>query len=114
MKKCDKYQAYFLFSNEAEFEKHLAECEDCRAEHEKFEKISSLVKEVAPAYTKRSRSKAFMAKVACVSVIMMFSFSFAGFYMLNPHDEVYMNYAEGSVVGEMGYPTDNYGLLYVD
>ena len=38
--KCTKYEALFTFSDEKDFFKHLDECEDCRAEHEKMNKIS--------------------------------------------------------------------------
>ena len=51
--KCSKYEAYFTFASEEDFQKHLEECEDCRKEHEKMQKISSLVQEVKPYYKKK-------------------------------------------------------------
>ena len=45
-KKCDKYEALFKFADEETLMAHLAECEDCRAEHEKMQRVSELIKEV--------------------------------------------------------------------
>jgi len=114
MKKCDKYEAYFLFRSEDEFDKHLGECEDCRSEHAKMQKVASLVKEVKPVYRKRMNQK-FMAKAACISALMMFTFSFAAFnYVYNTSDYKCISCAEDSVIDDLGLPVDQYGLLDIN
>lgn len=45
--KCDKYEAFFVFNDEKAFYEHIENCPDCKAQHEKYLKVSSLVKEVA-------------------------------------------------------------------
>ena len=39
--KCTKYEALFTFRDEEELNEHIQECEDCRLEHEKMQKVSS-------------------------------------------------------------------------
>ena len=38
-KKCTKYEALFTFRSEEELEEHLQNCPECRAEHEKMQKV---------------------------------------------------------------------------
>ena len=38
--KCPKYEGLFIFSTEEELKKHIEECPDCKAEHEKMERVS--------------------------------------------------------------------------
>ena len=56
-KKCDKYEALFVFQGEDALHKHLEECEECKKEYEKQLKISALVKEVAPEYLAKRHNK---------------------------------------------------------
>ncbi len=113
MGKCDKYEAYFLFANDADFKKHLSECEDCQSENEKYKKISALVKEAKPAYERNQRQK-LMTKVACISAMMMFTLSFGLLDQINYDKYETAAYSEDTILDEMGMPIDNYGLLMVD
>ena len=38
-KKCSKYEGLFVFTDELTLQNHIAECEECRKEHEKMEKV---------------------------------------------------------------------------
>ena len=51
--KCDKYESFFVFRDKEAFNEHLEHCPDCKKEHEKYLKVSALVKEVAPAYLEK-------------------------------------------------------------
>ena len=111
MKKCNKFQQYFIFANNDDFQKHLEECPDCRAENAEFEKISELVKEVKFVYKQKKRNN-LMAKVACLSMLMMFTFSFSFVNSMGNFD--YYSYSEETIIDEMGMPVDDYGLFMVD
>lgn len=117
MKKCDKYESYFLFLSDADFQKHLKECEECRLEHEKMEKISALVKEVKPYYSKKRKVETFYKKVAC----MVAMFVMCGSWGIIKYSDYNLNYnylsvddIESSYISAMGMPVDSYGLLMVD
>ena len=62
--KCTKYESLFTFRSEEELMQHIEECEDCRLEHEKMQKVSELIKEVKPYFRERRRNLA-KVKVAC-------------------------------------------------
>lgn len=82
--------------------------------------ISKLLKEAKPLYFARKRRnnqiKAFAAMVVCVAMI-------GGFYPKNNLQEDSFGYyfmedefsvsENGSVIEDMGLPTDDYGLLMV-
>ena len=72
-KKCDKYEAFFVFQNEEAFNNHIKECPDCQKEHEKYMKVSSLVKEVAPVYLEKHKKRKMGAikKLACCFVMFV-------------------------------------------
>jgi anti-sigma factor RsiW len=44
-KHCNKYESLFVFSDEKALNEHLSVCAECAEEHEKMQKVSSLVKE---------------------------------------------------------------------
>ena len=44
--KCTKYEGLFVFSDEETLKSHLNECEECRLEQEKMDKVSDLINEV--------------------------------------------------------------------
>ena len=69
--KCNKFEALFTFSKEDELMKHIKECEDCRAEYEKMNKVSALIKEVKPHY-KKTRFTA--VRVACAFFLIILFF----------------------------------------
>ena len=62
--KCSKYEALFTFRSEDELLEHVQNCEDCRIEHEKMQKISDLIQEVKPYYKKKRKNFAKL-KAAC-------------------------------------------------
>ena len=114
MKKCNKFQEYFIFANKDDFQKHLEECPDCAAQNEEFERISELVKEVKFVY-KQKKKNSLIKKVACISALMMFTFSFSfvnnlGYFFDNNYSEL----SENTIIDEMGMPIDSYGLIMVD
>ena len=111
-KKCDKYEALFTFGTDEEFQKHLAECEDCRREHERMQKVSELIGEVKPLYIRKDKYKHF--KIACVFAMILL----AG-VSLETADMQYgivdqIIYGERITPEKLGFPTDDYGLLMVD
>ena len=56
-KKCSKYEGLFIFSDNETFEKHLEECPDCKAEHEKMQKVSDLISETKFYYKSKANRK---------------------------------------------------------
>ena len=41
--KCTKYEGLFVFSGDETLKKHIEECDECRKEAEKMEKVSDLL-----------------------------------------------------------------------
>ena len=112
-KKCNKYEALFTFGTEDEFQKHLAECEDCRREHERMQRVSELIAEVKPQLTKRN-DKYRHLKVACVLFMVMFagvSFETADKQFGIVETVIY---GEQLTPEDLGFPTDSYGLIMMD
>ena len=70
-KKCSKYEGLFIFSDEETLLKHLEECPDCRAEHEKMQKVSELIGETKFYYKSKSK-KTRKLKAICMLVLFMF------------------------------------------
>ena len=111
--KCSKYEAYFTFASEEDFQKHLEECEDCRKEHEKMQKISSLVQEVKPYYKKkRQSSKAF--KIACSLLLFVFLGTGIGIMNFNTDISDTLRYGTTLSAEDLGLPVDSYGLIMVE
>ncbi len=112
-KKCDKYEAYFVFKDEEAFNNHIKECPDCQKEHEKYLKVSSLVKEVAPAYLEKQKKNKFstIKKLACCFVLFVgITASYTGYNMYNDYtSQAYWD--DDSYVSAMGLPIDEYGFL---
>ena len=114
--KCNKYEGYFLFSDERVFNEHLKNCPDCQREREREEKLSALIKDSKGEYQKlvKRNLKKIYAKIACVLVLFVGIGSTAGynFYrnncLINPN--VY-NSAYISVIENSGLPTDEYGFF---
>ena len=110
-KKCEKFESLFIFSDEETLNNHVAECEDCKAELEKMEKISDLIKEVNPHY-KKNRFDA--VRVACV----LFAFVVSGltFKVADTNYNLIDTVMYGSELSaeEIGFRTDDYGLIMVD
>ncbi len=111
--KCNKYEGFFVFQNEENFNEHINNCEVCKKEHEKYLKISSLVKEIAPKYLERENHKKMMKsaqRLACCLVAFLGLSVFTGYKLYDNY--VYtVNLEQESTVSEIGLPVDEYGFL---
>ena len=112
-KKCTKYEGLFTFANKEDFENHLANCQDCRQEHQKMEKISSLIQEVKPYYKKRRRNKTF-AKVAFTLLLLFFCGTTFTFMNFNTDLTDTLKYGSALDAQDLGFPVDSYGLITVE
>ena len=110
--KCSKYEGLFIFSDEKALEQHIQECNECRAEHEKMLKVSELISEVKPYYTKKSKLRKLRA-VAAFLFIMFFSATFGVLYTDDDIADSLM-YGETLTAEDFGFPVDSYGFLMVD
>lgn len=109
--KCDKFEALFTFSDEKTFLEHVSQCEDCKKEYEKMQKVSALIKEVKPKFKK---PKLPVVQVACMLFLVVL-----GGVSLNAVDQQYgvldtVKYGEQLSMADLGIPTDSYGLIQVD
>lgn len=111
--KCSKYEGLFVFSDSDELEKHLSECDECRKEHEKMEKVSKLLDEVKFYY--RSKNKRLhKLKIACaVSLVIFSSLSFGAAFNNEDFMDTLM-YGDVLSAEDLGFPVDSYGFLMVD
>ena len=103
----------FVFSDEATLEEHLKECPDCRAEHEKMQKVSNLIGEVKFHYKLRAK-KIRKIKAVCLALCLIcMSTSFG--IVTNDTDFVdALMYGQTLSAEDLGFPVDSYGLLMVD
>ncbi len=111
--KCSKYEGLFIFSNGEEFEEHLKDCQDCREEHEKMQRVSDLIQEVRPYYLKKKSKLRKLRAVAALLFIMLFSATFGVIYTNEDLSDSLM-YGETLTAEDLGFPVDSYGLLMVD
>ncbi len=112
-KKCSKYEGLFVFSDEETLNKHLSECEECRLEHEKMQKVSELIGEVKFAYRLKSR-KVRKLRAVCAAALILFSTAFFGVISSDGDLADSLMYGETLSVEDLGFPVDSYGLLMVD
>ena len=110
-KKCDKYESLFTFQNEETLNQHIAECEDCRLEHEKMLKVSELIQEVKPYY---QQDKFRYLRVACVMFAMVIGGVSLGIADHNYGVVDTLKYGEQLTLEDLGLPTDSYGFIMVD
>ena len=112
-KKCSKYEGLFIFSDEETLKKHLEECPECRAEHEKMQRVSELIGETKFYYkNKTQRTKKLKAICACL-FLLFFSATFS--ILSNDADLAdSLMYGETLSAEDLGFPVDSYGLLMVD
>lgn len=112
--KCNKYEAFFVFNDEKAFLEHIENCPDCKAEYEKYLKVSELVKEVGVEYLKRqerNKKKTLIFKqVACFLVLIAGLSGFMG-YRIYDDNSFQIGSADESYIYAMGLPTDEYGFL---
>ena len=111
--KCSKYEGLFVFSDENSLAEHLKECETCRKEHEKMEKVSELIQEVKPYYLKKRNGLRKMRAIAAVLFLVIFAGTFGLFYTNEDLSDSLM-YGETLTAEDLGFPVDSYGLLMVD
>ena len=113
IKKCNQYEGYFVFQDETKFKQHLIECLDCSSEHEKYQKVSSLIKEVAPIYLESEQKNKMMRsakRLACCLLVFIGITGFTGYKWYDNYlYQVSIN--QESMVYDMGLPTDEYGFL---
>ncbi len=112
-KQCSKYEGLFIFSDDEKLQEHLNECECCRTEHEKMQKVSDLIKEVKPYYLKKRSNLRKIRAAAAIFFIMIFSATFGIIYTNEDLSESLM-YGETLTAEDLGFPVDSYGLLMVD
>lgn len=115
-KKCDKYEAYFTFATQEDFDKHLSECKDCRTEKEIEDKLSYLIKDSAATYKsmdKAQKRRNLMLKAACSLILVLSLGTFISFKAVKTYQyEQYMtSTVETSVISEEGLPVDEYGFF---
>ena len=111
--KCTKYEGIFTFGTEKQLEEHLAECQDCRAEHKKMERVSELIKEVAPSFREKRKSNARL-KMACASFALIVFVSTLGVVNLNVDIHDTIMYGQTLTLEDYGLPVDSYGLISVN
>ena len=120
--KCSKYEGLFIFSDEETLKNHINECEDCRLEQEKMDKVSDLLSEVKFYY--RAKNKR-VRKLKAICALAMFMFFSATLGVINNGGDLadslmYGDLADSLMYGEtlsaedLGFPVDSYGLLMVD
>ena len=113
--KCDKYEAFFVFNNEEAFLNHLENCPDCKQEHEKYLKVSQLVKEVAPVYLKKKQKEKLTAvkRLACCFVFFIGLTAFSGYKYYDEYTLLQTDITDDSYISTLGLPIDDYGFLEI-
>ena len=111
--KCSKYEVLFTFLNEDEFKKHLDECEDCRKEQVKMDRVSELIREVKSEYIERRKNFARL-KIACAAFAVLLSGTVLGVINFNTDISDTIRYGQTLSVEDYGFPVDSYGLIMVD
>lgn len=111
--KCSKYEGLFVFSDEETLKEHLNECDSCRLEHEKMQKVSDLISETKFYYRNKAR-KARKVKAACVALFMIFFSATFGFVTEDGDLADSLMYGYTLSAEDLGFPVDSYGLLMVD
>lgn len=110
---CKKYEGLFTFADEKDFLAHIEECPNCKAEHERMQRVSDLIQEVAPQIKAKRREFA-KVKLACTSFGIVFCLLTLGVVNLNPDVHDMIMYGQTMSVEDYGFPVDSYGLLMVD
>ena len=111
--KCTKYEGLFVFSDEKTLNEHIQECNDCRLEHEKMQKVSDLLGEVKFHYRLKKRRVMKLKAICAVAMLMFFSASFG--VVSNDSDWAdALMYGDVLSAEELGFPVDSYGLILVD
>ena len=113
--KCSKYESLFTFSDRETLDAHLSECEECRKEEEKMQKVSSLLDEVKLYYyAKRKQKRAKLRALCAVLVFSLFTSLSLGLLVTNEDLADTIMYGQALTAEDYGFPVDSYGLLMVD
>ena len=112
-KKCSKYEGLFIFSDEESLQKHLEECPDCRAEHEKMQKVSELIGETKFYYKSKLKRARKLKAICALALFMFFSATFGVVNNDSDFADALM-YGDTLSAEDLGFPVDSYGLLMVD
>lgn len=120
--KCKKYESLFTFRDEKELEEHIKNCPDCKAEQEKMDKVSELIKEVKPYYMQKRKASYNRMKVACILCLGLFVGILLGHFSQNliKSPTSYTTLSSDSTTSstssfnEYGMPVDSYGLITVN
>ncbi len=114
-KKCDKYEAYFIFQDEETFKNHLQNCSYCRKEHAKYLKVSTLAKEVAPVYLEKLNKRKIGAirKLACCFIFLIGFSAYTGYQMYGDYNFQVNSADESYISSTLGLPVDDYGFLEI-
>ena len=71
--KCSKYEGLFVFSDEKTLLEHVENCPDCKAEHEKMQKVSDLLSETKFYYRQKNRVVRKIKAVCLALCLIAFS-----------------------------------------
>ena len=113
--KCSKYEELFINGSEDELEKHLRECDECRAEQNTQQQVSSLLNEVKMYYYSKRKKHTARLRAACAVMFMIFSLASVGGYALTNDDVLdTLKYGDTLSAEDLGFPVDSDGLLMVD
>ena len=112
--KCSKYEELFIFSDKETLESHIAECEECRSEQEKMDKVSGLLDEVKMHYYAQRRKRMVKLRAACAIVFIMFSVLSLTVVMNDDDLMDTLKYGDTLSAEDLGFPVDADGLLMVD
>lgn len=112
-KKCSKYEGLFIFSDNETFQQHIEECEECKQEHQKMQRVSELIGEVKHLYKNKQRKKVKL-RAACAIIFVMFFSAVFGVLSNDPELADVLMYGDSLSAEELGLPVDSYGLIMVD
>ena len=112
-KKCNKYEALFTFKTEDDLNAHLETCEECRILHEKFQKVSELIREVRPYYRKKQHGVAKL-KAACALFVIVSCATTLGLINFNTDISDTLKYGTTLSAQDYGFPVDSYGLINIE
>ena len=91
----------------------MKECPDCRAEHEKMQKVSNLIGEVKFHYKLRAK-KIRKIKAVCLALCLICMSTSFGIVTDDTDFVDALMYGQTLSAEDLGFPVDSYGLLMVD
>lgn len=112
-KTCNGYEAMYTFLSEDDFNKHLEVCEACAKEHARMQRVSELIQEAKP-YIKEKQKQNRILKSAAAFFVVAFATLSIPVYMAGANMYDNMVAQNTLTAQELGFPVDEYGLLYVE